>query len=117
MTCPHCGNSDVRRSHSSQRGDVLHRAFGRDAYRCRKCRLRFFLPRYAQIATHAKKKSNRSGKAAKLLDFRQRKRLTRRLIAIAVFVVMFAMFGLFLQHIMEDHPPANNSQGADSSNQ
>jgi ribosomal protein L37AE/L43A len=117
MTCPHCGNSDIRRSHSSQWSDVLHRAFGRDAYRCRKCRLRFYSPRYAQITTHATKKSDRSGKAAKRLDFRRRKRLIRRLITIAVFVVMFAMFGLFLRHIMEDHPPANNSQGADSSNQ
>jgi len=116
MTCPYCGNSDIRRSESSHWSDGLHRAFGRDAYRCRKCRQRFFLPRSAQITTHATRKSDRSGKAGKRLDFRRRKRLIRRLITIAVFVVMFGMFVLFLRHITEDHTPASNPP-EDSSDQ
>jgi hypothetical protein len=117
MTCPHCGNSDIRRSQSSHWSDGLHRALGRNAYRCRKCRQRFFLPSFKQIATHTRKQSERSRKAARRLDFRKRKRLIRRLITIAVFIVMFSLFGLFLQHLTVDHPPAQHADDSGSSSE
>ena len=117
MTCPHCGSSDVRHSHSLHWSDGWHRALGREAYRCRKCRLRFFLPRMSQIFAHATGQSVRSRKATKRLDLRGRKRLIRRLIAITVFVLMFSLFGLFLHRITEDRTPASSSQGTDSSDQ
>jgi len=117
MTCPHCGNSDIRRSQSSHWSDAMRHALGRQAYRCRHCRLRFYLPRFAPAATDTKAESAEGRKTAKRPDFRKRKRLIRRLITIAVFVVMFSMFGLFLRHITEDRIPANNPQGADSSDQ
>jgi len=111
MICPKCGNSDIRRSHSFDWGDWLHRALGREAYRCRKCRLRFFRLRSTQIAGHSKKTPSFSSKGEKRLDFRRRKRLIRRIITVAVFVVMFSMFGLFLIHVSVDHPPPVQDAG------
>ena len=117
MTCPQCGNSDIRHSHSSHWSDGLYSALGREAYRCRKCRRRFFLPRVTEIAGHIKGQSNRGNKDAKHLNFRKRKRLVRRLITIAVFVVMFSLFGLFLRRLTEDHQAPSSSQDAGSSDQ
>lgn len=39
--CPHCGSSNIRRSHNEGIRDKLLRLFGRRAYRCRDCRDRF----------------------------------------------------------------------------
>ena len=117
MTCPRCGNSDIRHSQTSRWSDVLYRALGRDAYRCRKCRRRFFLPGDLPIATHIKGQFEHSHKTSKRLEFIRRKLLVRRLIAIAVFVLMFSVFGLFLLQMTKDHSAANNSQGMDSSDQ
>jgi len=110
MSCPRCANPDIRRSRSSHWSDAWHRAWGRDAYRCRKCRLRFFQTCLAQTADQIKGQTDRSRKAGKRLDFRRRKRLIRRLIAITVFIVMFSMFGLFLRHISQDNPPPSSTQ-------
>ena len=41
-SCPKCGSSDVRRSHSSGARAAVARLFGRVPFRCRSCRARFF---------------------------------------------------------------------------
>jgi len=115
MNCPHCGNSDVRHSLSWHWSDWFHRALGQNAYRCRKCQLRFFLPRARRTIANLNEKSERNEKSSKRLEFLRRKRLIRRLITIAVFVVMFSVFGLFLLHISKDHPAS--TQNSDSSDQ
>jgi flagellar basal body-associated protein FliL len=75
--------------------------------------LRFFLPRSAQVSRAAKKLSGRSRKGETHLAFRKRKRLVRNIITVAIFVVMFSMFGLFLMHVSEDHPPQPQPQPID----
>jgi mannose/fructose/N-acetylgalactosamine-specific phosphotransferase system component IIC len=41
--------------------------------------------------------------------------MVRRMIALAVFAIMFALFGLFLRHIVQDHAPAGSSQDSTDS--
>ena len=43
--CPHCGSSNLRRSHTDGIRDKILRLFGRRAYRCRDCRDRFHASR------------------------------------------------------------------------
>jgi len=42
MTCPKCGSSDVRRSHTEGIAAAMLRVFGKWPYRCRSCRSRFY---------------------------------------------------------------------------
>ena len=41
--CPKCGSTDIRGSHAHHALDYLLRTFGRQPYRCRSCRRRFYL--------------------------------------------------------------------------
>ncbi len=115
MNCPACGKSDIRRSHSSDWRDNFERLLGRQAYRCRKCRQRFYYPAVGELARRNSGLAQKKG--VKVRDFRRRKRVMRRIIAVAVFVVMFSLFGLFLRHISQDHPPQSNAQDMGSPNE
>jgi hypothetical protein len=42
LSCPKCGSSDTRRSHSRGTWSTVERIFGRYPLRCRSCRARFF---------------------------------------------------------------------------
>jgi hypothetical protein len=115
MNCPSCGNSDVRRSRSLSRRDGFQRVLGRQAYRCRTCRQRFYCSAFEEprrsLGIFQKKRGVR------VVDFRRRKRMMRRVVTVVVFVVMFSLFGLFLRHISQDHPPQGNSQEMGSPNE
>jgi hypothetical protein len=117
MTCPGCGKSDIRRSRSSSWNDGLQHVLGRQAYRCRGCRRRFYSSAFAQPSLHSPGASQRKHSGVKVVDFRRRKRIVRRIITVAVFVVMFSLFGLFLHHVSQDHPPQSIDQDVDSPNE
>jgi hypothetical protein len=47
LSCPKCGSSDTRRSHSRGTRSAVERILGRYPLRCRSCRARFFRIRTA----------------------------------------------------------------------
>jgi len=47
MICPNCSSSEIRRSQRSSWTDIIQHLRGQDAFRCRKCRNRFYAPRAA----------------------------------------------------------------------
>jgi multidrug efflux pump subunit AcrB len=113
MTCPKCGSSEIRTSRSARWSDVFQRVRGREAFRCRQCRQRFF----ASVAFASETEggaSNRSQRSALHLSTRTRKLLVRRLIVISIFAVMFVIFWLFLRYLTTERSPSVDS-GAVSS--
>jgi transcriptional regulator NrdR family protein len=106
MNCPLCSNSDIRRSHSRYRDDVFQGLLGREAYRCRKCRHRFFMHRSASAAVQVPKNTASKSGGSRPIDTRKREYLVRKLIQVAVVIVMFSLFGLFLSRLAVDHPSA-----------
>jgi transposase-like protein len=114
MNCPHCGNSNYRRSHTSHWSDNLQRLLGRQAYRCRECRKRFYDLSSAKLSGSKIKLDDRQ-RGSSYLSFRRRKRVLRKIIAVTVVVIMFTVFGLFLRHIAQDRPSAGSSQDSSDS--
>jgi hypothetical protein len=47
MICPNCGSPEIRRSQRSSWADIVQQFRGQDAFRCRKCRNRFYALRSA----------------------------------------------------------------------
>lgn len=108
MTCPGCGSSEIRASHSANWSDVLKRVGGREAFRCRKCRLRFFARKFAAPA--AKQESSASSRrAAPLVSTRTKKRLARRMVAVVIFAAALVIFLFFLRYITTERVPAGDS--------
>jgi hypothetical protein len=99
MTCPGCSSTDVRTSQSTRWSDIFQRVHGRDVFRCRSCRLRFFA-------------STPTGDGAKLLGHRRKQRLRRRLIVVAIFVAAFMIFWFFLRYLTAEKDTPSES-GAD----
>jgi hypothetical protein len=67
MICPNCASSEIRRSQRSSWTDVVQQFRGQDAFRCRKCRNRFYAPRAAVTDPKSVKPSRRrrsGGKAS-----------------------------------------------------
>jgi len=117
MTCPQCTSSDIRRSTTSSWSDILPSLRGRRAFRCRKCRQRFYAARLTAPAVHGSDHSGRKIAASKLGKKWMRQRLIRGVIAAGVIVAMFSIFGLFLHYIAVDHPPKDSAQDMGSPNQ
>ena len=66
MNCPQCGSDEIRKSQSSSWADIVQQLRGEDAFRCRKCRKRFYASR-AGVGTvlpsrPRRSKSRRDGK-------------------------------------------------------
>lgn len=59
MICPNCASSEIRRSQRSSWTDVVQQFRGQDAFRCRKCRNRFYAPRAAVTDPKSVKPSRR----------------------------------------------------------
>ncbi len=89
--------------------DALQRIRGRQPYRCRKCRYRFYASLLAEINGRIGP-SNSTHRGASLTRARNRRRLVRRLITIAIFTVMFIIFWLYLRYITTDRLPPDNSK-------
>jgi hypothetical protein len=114
MTCPKCGSSDIRTSKSAHWNDVFQRVRGREALRCRKCRLRFFASNMAEPGSERVIQSKHTPRSAKLMSPRTKKHLVRRLIVISIFAVAFVLFLFFLRYLTTERMPASDS-GAVSS--
>jgi hypothetical protein len=101
MNCPYCDDSDVRLSERFDWWFVFHRAFGQKAYRCRKCKQRFFSSEDLALPEGHPKRGRTPAKSAKSMTALQRKKRRQRIIiTIAVFAAMFFFFWLFLRFLM-----------------
>jgi hypothetical protein len=110
MICPGCSSPDVRTSQQNRWTDVFQRLIGCQAYRCRKCRIRFYAPGSAELAVGATASGKSIPGSQLVSSTRSRKRLIRRLLAIAVFTVMFVIFWFYLRYLTTDRVPSDNSQ-------
>jgi hypothetical protein len=102
MTCPSCGNSDIRPSEHSYWSDTWQSMFGRKPYRCRKCRHRFYSSETPPPAAEGTKRSGRAQLDPIHEAKRRRKRLLRGLIAVAIFAAMFLIFLMILSYLTSD---------------
>ena len=115
MTCPKCGSSEIRESKSIGWNDIFQRVRGREAYRCRKCRQRFFASDSLESGRQKVVLSKDTHGPRKLMSTRAKKRLIRRFVAISIFAVAFYLFWLFLRYITTDRTPASDSGAVSSS--
>lgn len=51
--CSHCGSDNIRESSTRRGMDLLPSNIGKDSYRCRACRSRFYLKREGEAPTPA----------------------------------------------------------------
>jgi uncharacterized membrane protein YvbJ len=103
MTCPECGSTDVRTSTKSNWRDAIHQPFGQEAFRCRRCRHRFYASASAEtIAAVQAHQSTRKHHQNNLMSARARKRLVRRAVVITIFLLAFLIFWFFLQYLTKE---------------
>ena len=114
MTCPECGSSEIRASRSTRWKDVFQRVRGREPFRCRKCRLRFFSSQSSTPGSERVVQSSHSHRSSRLMSTRTKKRLVRQLVVIAIFAVALVIFLFFLRYLTTEPSPSQNS-GAVSS--
>jgi putative flippase GtrA len=84
--------------------DAFHHVFGREAYRCRECRIRFYGAKSAALETSASDHSSKSrqwsfGQASPS----EHRRLMRRLTLFAIFALAFIIFWFFLRFLTAEH--------------
>jgi multidrug efflux pump subunit AcrB len=114
MTCPQCGSSDIRTSRHARWSNVFQRIRGREAFRCRACRKRFFASPSTDPGPQQAIQAKQTHRHAKLISTRSRKRLVRRLVVISIFALAFIAFLLFLRYLTTEKSPSQDS-GAVSS--
>jgi len=85
--------------------DVFSRFRGREPFRCRNCRRRFFAAPSTVERQKSAVKPARSHRSKRHLSRRTKKRIVRTLIMISVFVVAFILFLIFLRYLMSEHQP------------
>jgi hypothetical protein len=112
MTCPECGSSEVRSSKSTRWNDFLQRVRGREAFRCRKCRQRFFASPSSESVSNPVTHAHHP---TKLMSTRSKKRLVRQLIVAAIFAVAFALFLFFLRYLTTERMPTTDYGKANAS--
>lgn len=106
MNCPKCGSAEVRPSSRARWRDRLL-AFGRQRFRCRACRRKFY-SREKIVST-----ADDSGKPAvsKAARRHRHKALSksnkRRLLDALTFAVMLALFFVFLRYLTREPIPEN----------
>jgi hypothetical protein len=110
MICPGCSSPDVRASQQNRWSDAFQRLIGCQAYRCRKCRLRFYAPELSEVTVGVTTSPGSIHRSQLVTNPGSRKRLVRRLLAIAVFTVMFIIFWFYLKYLTTDRTPPDNSQ-------
>jgi preprotein translocase subunit SecG len=109
MTCPECGNSEIRISQRAHWGDIFQRVRGRQAFRCRKCRRRFFAPLSPQSGLDQGFQSKHSTRPKKLFSTRRKKNLVRALAVLSIFAMAFVIFLLFLRYLTTERAPDPDS--------
>jgi hypothetical protein len=111
MNCPKCNSTEVRLSTRARWFDRFL-AFGRQRFRCRNCHRRF----------HAREKAGPSADASGTAPISKRpqkhrhkplsKPSKRRLLEAAIFVVMLALFFVFLRYLTREPVPDSPVSGA-----
>lgn len=99
MNCPKCGSAEVRRSHHHKTRDLLESPFGRIAYRCRKCRNRFYADNDGTPVQHRPRSRNSGPK-------RGTRRLRRWMVEAAIFAIMLLLFLVFLRYVTREPSPS-----------
>jgi len=103
MTCPKCGSEDVRSSHQTRWNDWFHRAKHETAWRCRKCRRRFYAytePGAGQPRPARKRRERTRGSKA----------VQRLIIQAVIGVILLLVFYVFLRYLTRE-PSANSDSG------
>jgi hypothetical protein len=113
MICPKCGSADIRVSRHPHVMDVFHRMCGQEAYRCRKCRHRFYGAKSAALEMAAAHQSGHSHRWSLWQASSQgRRRLLRQALFLSIFVVAFIIFWCFLRYITTERPPSEDTPPA-----
>ena len=109
IPCPSCGSTEVRISKRSHWSDVFHLAGGREAFRCRNCRRRFFVKQAEEksISTSSRQGSNQRSRPR--MSTTAKRRLQRRLLIIFIFALALTIFGFFLRYILREPSPPSDS--------
>lgn len=82
--------------------DGVRRVLGHEAFRCRKCRHRFYASNSATPDSVPQPSKSRSSKRRRHRDPGFRARLWRRMVWITVFTVAFFVFLYFLRFIISE---------------
>jgi hypothetical protein len=86
---------------------MLYRLRGQEAFRCRACRHRFYA---AKSAVAHRMHGHRSPKPGALHPaIPNRMRLLRRLVMLAIFVLAFLIFWVFLRYITTERNPSEET--------
>ena len=109
IPCPSCGSTEVRVSKRSHWSDVFHLARGREAFRCRNCRRRFFVKQAEEksISTSSRQGSNQRSRPR--MSTTAKRRLQQRLLIIFIFALALTIFGFFLRYILREPSPPSDS--------
>ena len=84
---------------------------GHEAFRCRKCRHRFYASDPESPGTEPQAKP-RSSKRRKHRDPWTRRRIFRRLVWIGIFAVAFLIFLFFLRFIVSEKTSSDSAAGS-----
>jgi hypothetical protein len=114
MICPGCGSSEIRSSRSTSWKDIFQRARGREALRCRDCRLRFFASEFSESVPKQAVEPSRPRRSKPLLNPRAKKRLGRGLIVLAIFAAALLIFLFFLRYLTTERSPSEDSRAVSS---
>jgi hypothetical protein len=104
MTCPKCGSEDVRHSQKPHSSDLIQGIGGKAAYRCRKCRERFFGTPSDSAGSKPRRKPLRTSSLAQKLNSKKANRIKRRITVVAVFLGVFLIFLLLLRYLTTERP-------------
>jgi hypothetical protein len=111
VICPQCGSHDIRRSHTNKWLDVVRKVRDDYPYRCRECHDRF----YSKTGADSRKTDAKQGTHHRPDHARgqSRGRRNRHLIESAIFLIVLAIFWLFLRFLTTE-PATPDSIGLNS---
>ena len=106
MICPHCGSTDTRASRSTRWRDAFPRTLGREPYRCRGCRKRFYASPFAQSAAKQGTPARGSKRSTHRMRSKTRKRIKSMLVLFGTFGLAFGLFWIFLRYFTAVKAPS-----------
>ena len=106
MICPHCGSSDTRASKSTRWRDAFPRTLGREPFRCRACRQRFYVSPFSEPDAKQVARSSRSKRPTRRMRSRTLKRIKRMLVLFVTFGLAFGLFWIFLRYFTAVKAPS-----------
>jgi hypothetical protein len=115
MNCPKCGSAEVRPSTRARWFDPYF-AFGRQRFRCRGCRRSFYAREKAGLPADASRMPSLSKRSQKHRYKPLSKRNQRRLLEALIFVVMLALFFVFLRYLTREPNPVSGAFMLDTRN-